>query len=196
MSESAFKKTSINEMCKQVVSAPVVFKKKDGTEGLAFYNNEDSIKATKLYILFPGNTMPKYIEGNDLYAMRECIIHGVYRNKAIELYGKVNSSHKRETAEFFAVLIDKAPAPKEASPSVHISANRGVIRHACGYVTYKHVSLFTVMKDLDGNKAAEVWIGHDMDYDVIFDKVHWATKISAKDFTQFKIRMRELFKTN
>ena len=193
MNESAFKKTTINEMCKQVVSAPVIFRKKDGTEGLAFYNNEDSIQATKLYILFPGNIMPKYIEGNDLYVMRECIIHGIYRNKALELYGKVNGSHKRETAEFFATLIDKAPAPMKVSPSVHAPANRGTIRHACGCVTYKGTTVITVMKDLDSNNVAEIWLNHEIQYNVLLDKVHWAVKIPAKDFTQFKMRMRKLY---
>ena len=75
--DSPFKKSSISEMCKQISSAPVVFKKVNGDECLAFYNNEDVTQATKLYILFPGSSFPKYIEGNDLFNMKDCILHNV-----------------------------------------------------------------------------------------------------------------------
>ena len=66
MSNYTFKRSNITEMCKQIESAPVIFRLNNGTECLAFYNNEDFIKATKLYIMFPDTSFPKYIEGNDL----------------------------------------------------------------------------------------------------------------------------------
>ena len=75
-------------MCKQIASAPVIFKLNDGTECLAFYNHEDSIKATKLYILFPNTNIPKYIEGNDLYNLKDSIIHGITKTQGVMLYAK------------------------------------------------------------------------------------------------------------
>ena len=88
MNNSPFKKSSLTEMCKQIVSAPVIFMMKDGTECLAFYNHEDSIQTTKLYILFSNTSTPTYIEGNDLFHLKDSIIHGITKTQGVLLYSK------------------------------------------------------------------------------------------------------------
>lgn len=191
MSDSPFKRTTLAEMCKQVVSAPVIFMKQDGTECLAFFNNEDSTKATKLYILFSGTT-PKYIEGNDIYSMREHIYQNIGKAKAINLYDKINWTHKISTLAFFRSLIDKAPVPDVEKQECK-TFNR---KHACGYVTYKGASFITVMKDLMGNNASEMYVDHSFIYNVTLDAVHWAVGISAKDFTSFKVKMLKMSNNN
>lgn len=194
MNNTPFKRSSISEMCKQIVSAPVVFKKKDGTECLAFYNNEDSIKATKLYIMFPDSNMPKYIEGNDLYNLRENIIYSISDRKAISLYNKVCQSHKAETVTLIRKLIDKAPKEQAlivqpVEKSLHEKYNK---KHACILAVYKGKPCNCYVKDLTDFKASELIIDNHIEYNVEFDCVLWAAGISSKDFTALKVKLREI----
>lgn len=194
-----FKKSTLNEMCKQIKSAPVIFKLTNGTECLAFYNHEDSIQATKLYILFPDNSMPKYIEGNDLYNLRESIIHGVTKTQCVLLYAKSGmNTHKESTRNFIESLINKAPVDlvytkpesKEMfdNSNLHINYNK---KHACGYVKIAGAEFPTMalMKDLKNNTASEVIIDCKLEYNVEFDVVYWAASISSKEFTDFKVKL-------
>lgn len=182
-------------MCKQVVSAPVIFKLKDGTDCLAFYNNEDSIKATKLYILFPDTSIPKYIEGNDLYNLKNSIIHGITAEQGMALYSKSGrGNHKDSTIALIEKLILKASristeiehAPKQ---SPHTIYNK---KHACAWVVYKGASITCFVKDLKDKEASEVIVDEKIKYNVVFDSVYWAAGISSKDFTALKIKIREV----
>lgn len=199
MNNSPFKKSSLSEMCKQIISAPVIFKMKDNTECLAFYNHEDSLQATKLYILFPDTSIPKYIEGNDLYNLRESIIHGITKTKGMELYTKSGmNTHKESTRMLIEKLINKAPidytkleSSKEAQSDFHVVYNK---KHACGWVKLAKTTSPTmaIMKDLKDKEASEVIINGTLDYNVTFDTVYWAAGISSKEFTDFKVKLRDI----
>lgn len=207
--DSPFKKSSISEMCKQISSAPVVFKKVNGDECLAFYNNEDITQATKLYILFPGSSFPKYIEGNDLFNMKDCILHNVSTEKAALLYSQSNKAHKVETQEFIGKLILKStyrevttpskiniqqeyPAsPEEVFKSLpHTTYNK---KHACAWVVFEHSLQHCYVKDLTDKTASELIIGNRIEYDVTFDSVLWAAGISSKEFTALKVVIRKMY---
>ena len=198
MNNSPFKKSSLSEMCKQIASAPVVFKMKDGTECLAFYNHEDSLQATKLYILFPDTSIPKYIEGNDLYNLRESIIHGITKTKGIALYTKSGmNTHKDSTRMLIEKLINKAPIdytkpePHKEVLNLHTVYNK---KHACGYVKVAGAEFPTmaVMKDLKDKTASEIIINEILEYNVTFDIVYWAVGISSKEFTDLKVKLKDL----
>ena len=199
MNNSPFKKSSLTEMCKQIVSAPVIFTMKDGTECLAFYNHEDSIQATKLYILFPNTSTPKYIEGNDLFNLKDSIIHGITKTKGIALYTKSGmNTHKDSTRMLIEKLINKAPMDytkpesyKEVQSDLHVVYNK---KHACGWVKLTKVALPTmaIMKDLKDKEASEVIVDGILGYNVTLDSVYWAVGISSKEFTDFKAKLRDI----
>ena len=199
MNNSPFKKSSLSEMCKQIASAPVIFKMKDGTECLAFYNHEDSLQATKLYILFPDTSIPKYIEGNDLYNLRESIIHGITKTKGVALYTKSGmNTHKDSTRMLIEKLINKAPMDytkpesyKEVQSDLHVVYNK---KHACGWVKLTKAALPTmaIMKDLKDKEASEVIVDGILGYNVTLDSVYWAVGISSKEFTDFKAKLRDI----
>lgn len=185
-------------MCKQIASAPVIFKLNDGTECLAFYNHEDFIKATKLYILFPNTNIPKYIEGNDLYNLKDSIIHGITKTQGVMLYAKLGmNSHKKSTRQLIEKLINKAPIyytklePYKEVLNLHTVYNK---KHACGYVKVAGVEFPTmaVMKDLKDKTASEVIINKILEYNVTFDIVYWAAGISSKEFTNLKVKLKAL----
>ena len=206
---SPFKRSSISEMCKQISSAPVIFKKVNGDECLAFYNNKDITQATKLYILFPGSSFPKYIEGNDLFNMKDCVLHNVTAEKALLLYSQSNKTHKVETQEFIGKLIMKSPYREVTIPSKinmqqeysasseevfkplpHISYNK---KHACAWVVFEHSPQYCYVKDLTDKTASELIIGHRIEYDVTFDSVFWAASISSKEFTALKVVIKKMY---
>ena len=198
MFNSPFKKSNLNEMCKQIASAPVIFKLNDGTECLAFYNHEDSIKATKLYILFPDTNIPKYIEGNDLYNLKDSIIQGITKTQSVMLYAKSGmNSHKESTRQLIEKLINKAPIdytkpkPYKKALNLHTIYNK---KHACGYVKIASAEFPTmaVMKDLKDKTALEAIINGVLEYNVTFDIVYWAASISSKEFTALKVKLRDL----
>lgn len=191
---SEFKKSTLTEMCKQIKSAPVVFKMKDSTECLAFYNHEDIIQASKLYIIFPNSSMPKYIENNDLYNLRESILHNITKEKALSLYSHIKS-HKEDTKSTIMTLIDKAPIGglkevKEILTSCHVHTIYNK-KHACGWVYYKGKSTLAFMKDLKDKSALELIIDGKIMYNATVDYVIWAAGISAKEFTDLKQKMQE-----
>lgn len=193
MINNTFKKSSITEMCKQIKSAPVIFRLKDGTDCLSFYNNENCIEASKLYILFPDTSCPKYIEGNDLYNLRECIIHSVNKQKAIALYNKINKSHKRSTVDFINSLIDKTInvdtfIPEKVNVLKHMEYNK---KHACAWVNYNNKDIIVFAKDLKDKQALEVIIDSVIKYNITFDCVYWAAGISAKEFTNLKVSIEK-----
>lgn len=204
---SPFKKSSISEMCKQISSAPVIFKKNSGEECLAFYNNEDITQATKLYILFPGTSFPKYIEGNDLFTLKDCIFYEVTAEKATQLYNQSNKTHKMETQQFIYGLIAKSHFKEVTIPSkINIQSEHSIIseeyisnlhvvynkKHACGWVKVANVAFPTmaIMKDLNDKTASEVIIGNTLKYNVTFDSVYWAASISSKEFTDYKVKLK------
>ena len=185
-------------MCKQIASAPVIFKLNDGTECLAFYNHEDSIKATKLYILFPNTNIPKYIEGNDLYNLKDSIIQGITKTQSVILYAKSGmNSHKESTRQLIEKLINKAPIdytkpkPYKEALNLHTIYNK---KHACGYVKIASAEFPTmaVMKDLKDKTASEAIINGVLEYNVTFDIIYWAASISSKEFTALKVKLRDL----
>lgn len=198
MNNSPFKKSSLTEMCKQIVSAPVIFTMKDGTECLAFYNHEDSIQATKLYILFPNTSTPKYIEGNDLFNLKDSIIHGITKTQGLLLYSKSGqNTHKESTRRFIESLINKAPLdytkpePSRAWVNLHVVYNK---KHACGLVKILGADspIMVIMKDLKDKTASEVISNGVLEYNVTFDTVYWAAGISSKEFTDLKVTFRNL----
>lgn len=190
--KSPFKKSSLNEMCNQVKSAPVVFTKTDGTECLAFYNDQDSVEATKLYIMFPDCAYPKYIEYNDLYNLRNCIKHDIDQEKAATLYAKVSRHHKEDTVKFFMSLIGKAPEPKE-HPKYATKQEFYSKKHACGLVGYNGSIFYAIMKDLKDKEVAEFITKNTLEYNVTLDNVFWAATISSKEYTALKVKMKELY---
>lgn len=194
MSNYTFKRSNITEMCKQIVSAPVIFRLNNGTECLAFYNNEDFIKATKLYIMFPDTSFPKYIEGNDLYNLRESILHNVTKETAEALYCKINKSHKDSTINLIQSLINKAPATEfvepllQEIPPLHTVYNK---KHACAWVKYEDQDVVAFVKDLKDKQALEIVLGTEILYNVTFECVYWAAGISAREFTDLKVKLRQ-----
>lgn len=193
MVNSTFKLSTLTEMCDQIKSAPVIFKLKDGTSCLAFYNHEDCIKASKLYIIFPNTSHPKYIEGNDLYNLRKSIIHNVSKNDAILLYNKVNKHHKEGTINFINSLIDKTININDSVPEKIVTSNKINYnkKHACAWVKYDGKDTIVFVKDLKNNQALEVIINNTIKYNVVFDCIYWVAGISAKDFTNLKISIEE-----
>lgn len=195
MSNNTFKESKIKEMIAQIKSAPVIFRMKDGTDCLAFFNNEDSIQATKLYILFPNTSYPKYIEGNDIYKTSNCIIHSTTREYTLELFNKLCKNYKKESKDYIKSLIDKLPSTLINNEDLEISSpyiekpvpcksyNK---KHACGLVLYKGVLRYVVLKDVIDNHAEEIIVNNEIEYDVTLEGVYWAASITSKEFTDLK----------
>lgn len=187
-------------MCKQIVSAPVIFKMKNGTECLAFYNHEDSIQATKLYILFPDTRIPKYIEGNDLYNLKDSIIHNITKTQGLLLYSKLGmNNHKDSTKQLIEKLINKAPIDyikSEPYKKIQLNTSHTIYnkKHACGWVLVHNAKSATmaIMKDLKDKTASEIISNGVLAYNITFDCVYWAASISSKEFTEFKVKLRNL----
>lgn len=196
MNFGRFKKSSLTEMCKQVVSAPVIFTLTDGTECLAFYNHIDPLEATKLYILFPDNSIPKYIEGNDIYNLRASIKHYVSYEDALALYQKVSKVHKQETINFFTSLINRIGKEQLAGtqPKAPEAVNNDIYnkKHACGLIKHNGEIKYCIMKDLANKHVSELIVDAVIDYDVTLDDVLWAASISSKEFTALKIKLRNI----